>query len=56
MIKQPEKTLTYEEWRLLGPELAAEYTSKRMGLDDERKRKLLLILKTDWNGTHIQQS
>ena len=43
-----KEQLSYEDWRKMGPEEATEYLAGIMQLDKERKRKLLIILKHEW--------
>lgn len=42
------KQLSYAQWRRLPPMKAARWLAKRLGLDKERERKLVLILQSDW--------
>lgn len=43
--------ISYDEWRALGPDKAAEYMAARLGCNDDRKRKLVMVLNAFWNET-----
>lgn len=40
--------LSYEEWRALGPEKAAEYIARRNGYTAEKQGKLWAVLEWTW--------
>lgn len=46
--------LSFDEWKALGPEGAAEHSARNMGWDSDRKEKLKRILIREWgNGEEI---